>query len=120
MKVVKGNNVEKRNMTDQPLFEGGKVFGQLGFFEDAKSMGIGVVTFERGAVTKLHTHDFEQMLFVIAGKGRVATEKEEIIVSPGDFVYFPPGEKHLHGATKDSRFVQLTMHAGQHSVMYTM
>ena len=34
----------------------------------------------------------------------MATEKEEKIVTTGDIVLFPAGEKHWHGATKDSEF----------------
>jgi quercetin dioxygenase-like cupin family protein len=39
----------------------------------------------------------------------VATEEEEIIVTPGTMVIFPPGEKHLHGATKDSEFSHISI-----------
>jgi quercetin dioxygenase-like cupin family protein len=119
MKVVKVQDIEKKRMTDQPLFEGGEVYGQLGFLTDAKNLHIGVMTFEKGGTTKFHVHDFEQVLYGISGKGRVATEKEEYIVTPGTIVFFPPGERHSHGATKDSEFVQLTiMNAGQATVMH--
>jgi quercetin dioxygenase-like cupin family protein len=57
------------------------------------------VTFELGARTAWHTHPLGQTLIVTAGCGRVQREGgliEEI--RPGDVVWFPPGEKHWHGA----------------------
>jgi quercetin dioxygenase-like cupin family protein len=53
---------------------------------------------------KFHTHDGDQVLIIIAGKGIVATEREERVVTVGEVVLFPAGEKHWHGATKDSEF----------------
>ena len=107
-------------MTNEPLFEGGEVYGQLGFLQGvAKDLSIGVMTFESGGTTKMHTHDFEQVLYVISGKGLVATEEEEQVVTPGMVIHFAPGERHAHGATKDSQFVQLTiMNPGQATTMY--
>jgi len=58
------------------------------------------VTFEPGARTAWHTHPLGQTLIVTAGCGfaqRWGGEKETI--RPGDVVWFPPGEKHWHGAT---------------------
>jgi quercetin dioxygenase-like cupin family protein len=57
------------------------------------------VTFEVGARTAWHTHPLGQTLIVTAGLGwaqRSGGPKEEI--RPGDVVWFPPGEKHWHGA----------------------
>jgi quercetin dioxygenase-like cupin family protein len=34
----------------------------------------------------------------------VATETEQKVVSVGDVIHFPAGEKHWHGATTDSAF----------------
>ena len=59
-----------------------------------------IVTFEPGARTAWHTHPLGQTLIVTSGCGWVQREggpKEEI--RPGDVVWFPPGEKHWHGAT---------------------
>lgn len=58
------------------------------------------VTFEPGARTAWHTHPIGQTLVVTAGRGWVQRwdgPVEEI--NSGDVVWFPPGEKHWHGAT---------------------
>ena len=58
-----------------------------------------LVTFEPGARTAWHTHPLGQTLIVTAGCGRVQREGGPVEeVRPGDVVWFPPGEKHWHGA----------------------
>ena len=59
-----------------------------------------LVHFTPGARTAWHTHPLGQTLIVTAGCGwaqRWGGPIEEIW--PGDVVWFPPGEKHWHGAT---------------------
>ena len=80
----------------------------LAFFSGASNLreafagsGAGaIVTFEPGARTAWHIHPLGQTLIVMAGSGlaqRWGGPVEEI--RPGDVVWFPPGEKHWHGAT---------------------
>jgi quercetin dioxygenase-like cupin family protein len=58
------------------------------------------VTFEPGARTAWHTHPLGQTLIVTAGRGWAQREGGPIEdILPGDVVWFPPGEKHWHGAT---------------------
>ncbi len=58
------------------------------------------VTFEPGARTAWHTHPLGQTLIVTAGYGRVQREGGPVEeIRPGDVVWFPPGEKHWHGAS---------------------
>jgi quercetin dioxygenase-like cupin family protein len=72
--------------------------------------GGGIVTFEPGARTAWHTHPLGQTLIVTAGRGWVQVEggsKEEI--NPGDIVWFPPGEKHWHGATATTAMTHIAI-----------
>lgn len=58
------------------------------------------VTFEPGARTAWHTHPLGQTLLVTAGLGRAQREGGPVeSIRPGDIVWFPPGEKHWHGAS---------------------
>jgi quercetin dioxygenase-like cupin family protein len=58
------------------------------------------VTFEPGARTAWHTHPLGQTLIVTSGFGRVQRWGGPIEeIRPGDVVWFPPGEKHWHGAS---------------------
>jgi quercetin dioxygenase-like cupin family protein len=59
------------------------------------------VTFELGARTAWHTHPLGQTLIVTAGCGWAQREGGPIEeIRPGDVRWFPPGEKHWHGATR--------------------
>jgi quercetin dioxygenase-like cupin family protein len=57
------------------------------------------VTFDSGARTAWHTHPLGQTLIVTAGCGRAQRWGGPIEeIRPGDVIWFPPGEKHWHGA----------------------
>jgi quercetin dioxygenase-like cupin family protein len=57
------------------------------------------VTFEPGARTAWHTHPLGQTLIVTSGCGWAQREGGPIEeIRSGDVVWFPPGEKHWHGA----------------------
>ena len=57
------------------------------------------VTFEPGARTAWHIHPLGQTLIVTAGCGWAQREGGPIEeIYPGDVLWFPPGEKHWHGA----------------------
>lgn len=63
-------------------------------------VAMALVTFEPGARTAWHTHPLGQTLIITTGCGYVQCEGDEMIeIYAGDVVYFPPGEKHWHGAT---------------------
>lgn len=65
--------------------------------------GGATVTFEPGARTAWHTHPLGQTLIVTTGRGRVQREGGPVDeIGPGDIVWFPPGEKHWHGAAPDT------------------
>lgn len=58
------------------------------------------VTFEPGARTAWHTHPLGQTLIITSGSGWVQREGGPVEeIHPGDVVWFPPSEKHWHGAT---------------------
>ena len=57
------------------------------------------VTFEPGARTAWHSHPLGQTLIVTAGCGWAQRWGGPVeAIRPGDVVWFPPGEKHWHGA----------------------
>lgn len=63
-------------------------------------VAMALVTFEPGARTAWHTHPLGQTLIVTNGCGYVQREGDGIKeIYAGDIIYFPPGEKHWHGAT---------------------
>ena len=56
------------------------------------------VTFEPGSRTAWHTHPLGQTLIITAGCGWAQREGGPV-EKPGDVVWFPPAEKHWHGAS---------------------
>jgi len=87
------------------LFTGGKPV-EVKILADetmvSKDFRIGIVTFPPGTRNLIHIHDNEQILYVLQGKGIVATDNEEVVVNEGDVIIIPAGEKHWHGATEDA------------------
>ena len=68
------------------------------------------VTFEPGARTAWHTHPLGQTLIVTAGCGRVQRDGGPIEeIRPGDIVWFPPGEKHWHGASPTTSMTHIAI-----------
>ena len=102
MKIVSIHKVAKEPFPN-PIFTGPEVTRQL-LVPDSKEFSVNVVNFGKGVRNKFHSHDSEQVLIITSGKGIVATEREERVVTEGDIVLIAPGEKHWHGATPDSEF----------------
>ena len=68
------------------------------------------VTFEPGARTAWHTHPLGQTLIIISGGGRVQRLGGAIEeIRPGDVVWFPPGEKHWHGASPTTAMTHIAV-----------
>ena len=107
MKVIKMSEIEAQESTSK-IFTG-KVSTQQIFSQDKEGLRVVVVNFSPGAVNVYHTHTFDQILYVIEGKGIVATESEDLMVTPGTWIIIPAGERHWHGATKDTGFSHITI-----------
>jgi quercetin dioxygenase-like cupin family protein len=68
------------------------------------------VTFEPGARTAWHTHPLGQTLIITAGCGRVQREAGQVEeIRSGDVVWFPPDEKHWHGATPSTAMTHIAI-----------
>ncbi len=75
----------------------------------ARTVGASV-TFEPGARTAWHTHPLGQTLIVTAGCGWVQREGGPIEeIHPSDVIWFPPGEKHWHGATATTAMTHIAI-----------
>jgi quercetin dioxygenase-like cupin family protein len=109
MKVLKPDAIPAEP-ANSPLFTGGPVTRQtLLTPEMSNNFNLAVVNFSAGARNKMHTHSSDQVLFVTAGKGIIATEADQEVISVGDVVHIPAEEKHWHGATPDSAFSHIAL-----------
>jgi quercetin dioxygenase-like cupin family protein len=111
MKVLKPQDIPAE-AANSPLFTGGSVTRQpLLTPETSQNFNLGIVNFAPGARNKMHTHSSDQVLFVTAGKGIIATETTQEVISVGDVVHIPAEEKHWHGATPESAFSHIALTA---------
>ena len=79
-----------------------------------------MVTFEPGARTAWHTHPLGQTLIITQGLGRVQRERGPVEeVGPGDVVWFPPGEKHWHGAAPEVAMTHIAVQESQDGAAVT-
>jgi quercetin dioxygenase-like cupin family protein len=106
MKVIRASKVKKEPHSGK-LFTGPVTMQPIIGKELNGDLIITQVNFGPGVRNKFHSHSREQILIVTKGKGIVATEKEHIIISRGDVVLIPPGEKHWHGAAEGYKFSHL-------------
>lgn len=68
------------------------------------------VTFEPGARTAWHTHPLDQTLIVTSGAGKAQRWGGPVEdIRPGDVVWFPPGEKHWHGASPTTAMTHIAI-----------
>ena len=84
MNVVKMSAVKKESV-ESPLFTGADVSRQV-LLPESREFNVNIVNFGKGVRNKFHTHDTEQVLIVIAGRGYIATEKEKKVITVGDVV----------------------------------
>jgi quercetin dioxygenase-like cupin family protein len=69
-----------------------------------------VVRFEPAARTNWHTHPHGQTLYIVSGLGRVQSAGGALReVRAGDIVWFPPNEKHWHGAGPNTTMVHIAI-----------
>ena len=111
MKFIRTSEVKKEKHV-APLFTSTDLTRQ-NIPIDSKELRAGIVNFGKGTRTKFHAHSVAQLLIVTAGTGYVVTDKEKKLVTTGDMICIPAGEKHWHGATEDSEFshIVITMSA---------
>src|ERR1700740_1847263 len=68
------------------------------------------LTFEPGARTAWHTHPLGQTLIVTAGCGLAQRWQGPIEeIRPGNVIWFPPSEKHWHGATATTAMTHIAI-----------
>jgi quercetin dioxygenase-like cupin family protein len=87
----------------------GRVLAQPLVADEAEILRLGAITFADGARTRLHRHDYDQVLLITGGAGILATPSEQHHVSPGDVVFVPAGEPHWHGAAPGASMTHVSI-----------
>jgi quercetin dioxygenase-like cupin family protein len=110
MKIIQPSTVPAEPATSA-LFTGEVSRQPILTPEMSQHFNLGIVNFPAGVRNKMHTHSSDQVLFVTAGTGIIATEMEEKEIMVGDVVHIPANEKHWHGATAHSHFSHIALTA---------
>ena len=72
------------------------------------------VSFNPGARTFWHFHEFGQVLYVTAGSGWICLEgSDPQVIRQGDTVWIGPGERHWHGAAAGSYLLHTAISIGK-------
>jgi quercetin dioxygenase-like cupin family protein len=106
MKVVRGAEAKQEQID---AFTGETQLNRLLGAQQPGGMAVSLVHFEDGSRTHWHVHPGEQVLYVVAGEGRVGTADEEMEIGPGDVVYAAPKERHWHCAAAGHSMTHLSV-----------
>ncbi len=110
MQIIRKGDTPTLDVTDAPLFYGGKVTRQqIVDSEKTDQFTLTIVSFYDGAKNYFHTHTSDQILFVTEGVGIVADETSELKMEVGDTALIPAGEKHWHGASEGNQFSHISL-----------
>ena len=93
----------------EPIMQGLVRYRVLVDVDRTEQLRIQRVRFEAGGRNRMHTHDFDQVLYILDGEGIVATGTEEHRVRTGDVVVIPAGERHWHGGTATTALEHLAI-----------
>jgi quercetin dioxygenase-like cupin family protein len=107
---IKRNGSQSSTKGSTEYFTGAVRIDPLFQANDPARVVVASVTFEPGSRTAWHIHPLGQTLIVTAGCGLAQHwdgPVEEI--HPGDVVWFPPGEKHWHGATHTTAMTHIAI-----------
>jgi quercetin dioxygenase-like cupin family protein len=108
MKTIQLDQIAKTKMA----LEGAKDVSKqlpIGKADGSPSFSFRVFTIEPGGHTPYHTHAFEHLNYIIAGRGVLVNEAgQESPVKQGDFALVLPGEKHQYrNASADQPFIMI-------------
>ena len=67
------------------------------------------VRIEAGGISADHSHPHEQANYILSGQGRVELGDTSHNIGPNDFVYVPPGMRHVFANTGDDDLIVLAV-----------
>ena len=79
---------------------------------ETMDLGISIVKFPRGVRRPWSSHDKDQYVWIVSGRGIISTIEEEIKLKPGQLVFIPANTMHQHGASESLGMTQLSIIGG--------
>ena len=92
MNIVKSDEVSEYEGPGQPA----RRIRLLATPESIGTRGVsmGMSIYGLGMSAPWHSHQGEELIFILHGKGKFRTRTQEVEVTAGTVVYFPPGDEH--------------------------
>jgi len=78
-----------------------------------EGMSISFVSFPPGTRRPWSSHDQNQYVWTLGGRGIIASEEVDIELEPGMMIFIPAGLRHQHGAVEGEGFTQLSIIGGK-------
>ena len=78
-----------------------------------RGLRVSVVNFPPGSRRPKSSHNQDQYIWPLSGRGVLITQRGEVAVEAGSLVYLPAGVTHQHGAAEGSSFTQLSVIGGE-------
>jgi quercetin dioxygenase-like cupin family protein len=66
-----------------------------------------IIHFDAGSRSKFHKHSCDQILAIVEGTVKIASDTEVLTVTEGDVGLIPAGENHWHGAPDDTSMAHI-------------
>ena len=76
-----------------------RVFGRE---TGATNLNVSLVSFPAGVRNTRHTHEHDQCLWILTGRGKVSNREAEYIAEPGMVFFIRAGESHWHGSVGEN------------------
>jgi len=109
LKVIKIDEIPETKISHE-LFTGEVAVKRIINKEvGAQDLSLSIVSFPKCVVNHFHAHEFDQVLWILEGKGIAADENKEYEALPGMVFFIPRGERHWHGASEESSFTHISI-----------
>lgn len=103
MRVIRGSELQEK--IDGPAVV--RVFATPQ--DGVAGLSVAEVDLQPGTTTGEHSHDTNQLVYVLDGEGRFAAGVEEHHATRGDLVFIPAGQLHRHDNTGATPLRQLAI-----------
>ncbi|MGM0366138.1 MAG: cupin domain-containing protein [Actinomycetota bacterium] len=92
-------------------------FGSQGR-EKTDTLNLGIVEFKTNQKASPHTHDVDEALYVLSGRGRIKIDGNYSGIREGDFALIPSGKSHLIETDRQNRLKILFVFGGKTYIDY--
>ena len=83
-----------------------------------ENLNMGITEFSKGKTSLTHSHDVDEALYIISGKGSVKIDEGTHSIRAGDFIHVPRGSDHTMITDKKSKLKIFFVFSGTTKIEY--